>query len=86
MTLTLATKYMPATNTRGARIKVTPAIGKTFSIPYPYELSGQCCHGAAVREWLNKFGYADQWVEFVVGDNIGGGYVYIQSTSGTVKI
>lgn len=80
MSLTLTTKYLGATNTRGSRIKVTPAFGQSLTIPYPYELSGQSCHGAAVREWLNKFGFADEWIKFQVGDGIGGGYVFVQVT------
>lgn len=81
MSLTITTKYYGATNTRGARIQATPAFGKSVSIPYPYELSGVAAHNAAVRAWLDKFGYKDKQLDFIVGDGIGGGYMYIAKTS-----
>ena len=80
MSLTITTKYYGATNTRGARIQATPAFGKSVSIPYPYELSGVAAHNAAVRAWLDKFGYKDNQLDFIVGDGIGGGYMYIAKT------
>jgi hypothetical protein len=81
--LTITTKYYGATNTRGARIQATPAFGKSVSIPYPYELSGQAVHDAAVRAWLDKYGYKDKQLNFTVGDGIGGGKMYIASTEAT---
>jgi hypothetical protein len=81
--LTLHTKYYGATNTRGARIQATPAFGKSVSIPYPYELSGQAVHDAAVRAWLDKYGYKDKQLNLTVGDGIGGGKMYIASTEAT---
>lgn len=48
---TVTTKYLPATNTRGARIKVSSWLGnKTFS----YDYSASCAHEAAFNEWLNE--------------------------------
>lgn len=81
--LTITTKYYGATNTRGARIQATPAFGKSLSIPYPYELSGQAVHDAAVRAWLDKYGYQGKQLNFTVGDGIGGGKMYIASTEAT---
>lgn len=46
---TVTTKYLPATNTRGARIKVSSWLGnKTFS----YDHAASCAHEAAFNEWL----------------------------------
>lgn len=48
---TVTTKYLPATNTRGARIKVSSWLGnKTFSFDY----AANCAHEAAFNEWLNE--------------------------------
>lgn len=46
---TVITKFLPPTNTRGARIKVTgPALTKTFS----YEYGKDEPHKAAFDQWL----------------------------------
>lgn len=46
---TVTTKYLPATNTRGSRIKVSSWLGnKTFS----YDYLANCAHEAAFNEWL----------------------------------
>jgi hypothetical protein len=42
------TKYLPATNSRGSRIKATCDAG-SITIPYPYELSGDEVHRAAAK-------------------------------------
>jgi hypothetical protein len=52
-------KYLPATNTRGSRIKATCERG-SITIPYPYELSGDECHREAVRKLVAKFIAEDQ--------------------------
>ena len=44
----IQTKYLPATNTRGSRIKATCDRG-SITIPYPRELSGDEVHREAVR-------------------------------------
>jgi hypothetical protein len=49
----IRTKYIPATNTAGARIKAT-SCGKTKSISYPYELSGEAVHRLAAWIWVQK--------------------------------
>lgn len=47
------TKYIPATNSRGSRIKAT--MGKdSLTIPYPYQLSGGECHREAARKLQAK--------------------------------
>lgn len=49
----IRTKYIPATNTKGARIKATFA-NRTKSIPYPYELSGEAVHKKAAWAWVEQ--------------------------------
>jgi len=48
MTTTIRTKYIGPTNTTGARIRATGA-GRSRSISYPYELSGEAVHRAAAE-------------------------------------
>ena len=50
----IETKYLPATNTRGSRIKATCERG-SITIPYPHELSGDACHIAAADTLVAKF-------------------------------
>lgn len=50
----IITKYLPATNFRGARIKASCERG-SLTISYPYELSGNACHIAAVDALVSKF-------------------------------
>lgn len=83
MSITITTKYYGATNTRGARIKATPAFGQSVSIPYPYELSGVAVHAEAVKAWLKKFGYSNP-IHFHVGDAVGGGFVFIANSDVSV--
>ena len=49
----IRTKYIPATDTTGAKIKATFA-NRTKSIPYPYELSGEEVHKKAAWAWVEK--------------------------------
>lgn len=78
MTFTITTKYMPATNTSGSRIKATISYGKSASISYPYELSGRECHDAAVRECLKRNHLDHLPHRFAIGDNPNGqGYIYL---------
>jgi hypothetical protein len=50
----IQTKYLPATNTLGSRIKAKCGRG-SITIPYPYELSGDECHREAVRQLVAQF-------------------------------
>jgi hypothetical protein len=47
-------KYLPATNNRGSRIKATCERG-SVTIPYPHELSGDEVHRESVRQLVAKF-------------------------------
>ena len=49
MAQAIVTKFYGATNTRGARIKVTSWQGSKF---YSYDYSASCPHKAAFEQWL----------------------------------
>ena len=51
MLILIRTKYTPATDTAGAKIRATFA-NRTKSIPYPYELSGEAVHKKAALAWV----------------------------------
>lgn len=50
----IQTKYLPATNTRGSRIKATCERG-SITIDYPHDLSGDEVHREAVRHLIARF-------------------------------
>ena len=52
----IVTKYLPATNTRGSRIKATCA-GGSITTPYDYELDIDAQHHAAAIGLCNKLGW-----------------------------
>lgn len=71
------TKYMPATNTRGSRIKAYTHSGFTASIPYPHDLSFEMGHFAAVQELVRKHGLDWDLSDMRYGDSADGrGYVF----------
>ena len=51
--LAVTTKYIPATNTRGSRIKAE-ADKFTVTIPYPHDLNGHEVHFRAVAALIEK--------------------------------
>jgi len=63
--MNIKTKYLPPTNTKGARIKATCELG-TATISYPYELSGDACHQAAVDALMKKFKTLTQY-RWIIG-------------------
>ena len=84
----IITKYIGPTNSRGARIKAECARGKIF-FSYPYELSGEAVHRAAVYELVHRFTEEDAkqcgapkhrnpWLRaFVTGQIPSGEYVHV---------
>ena len=49
----IITKYLPATNSRGSRIKATCSSG-SVTIPYPHDLRGQAVNRAAADALVAK--------------------------------
>jgi hypothetical protein len=73
--IAIETKYIPATNTKGSRIKAFTSSGLSFTIPYPYGLSDEKAHFAAVKAMVAAKGY--DW--YLGGMRYGGtknGYVF----------
>lgn len=52
-------KYLPANDTRGSRIKAKCARG-SITIPFPHELTGDAIHRAAVLALVTRFLDEDQ--------------------------
>lgn len=50
----IQTKYLPATNYRGSRVKATCERG-SITIDYPHELSGDAVHIAAADALVARF-------------------------------
>ena len=50
----IITKYLPATNFRGSRIKASCERG-SITVSYPHELSGEACHVFAVDALIVRF-------------------------------
>jgi hypothetical protein len=50
----IQTKYLPATESNGSRIKAKCARG-SITIPFPYELIGDEVHRAAVHALVTRF-------------------------------
>ena len=55
----IKTKYIPATETKGSRIKATAA-SKSLYLPYPHELSGQAVYRAAAEALAQKLGWSGE--------------------------
>jgi hypothetical protein len=62
----IITKYLPATNTRGSRIKASAEGVPSIVIPYPYELSGEEVHKRAALTLCAKYG----WNHSLVGGGL----------------
>lgn len=60
MKILIKTKYIGATDTRGARI-IAKALGKQASIPFPYELSGEEVHRKAAWAWVERHLTRNGW-------------------------
>ena len=73
----IKTKYLPATNSRGSRIKATCDAG-SVTIPYPHEFSGQATHRATVEALLVKLGWNDSGYGGLLGVGLpDGGYYFV---------
>lgn len=69
------TKYIPATNHNGARIRAKFGIGGgAISIPYPHHLHGESVHELAANALIDKF---NPDLLLIESADIIGGYVFI---------
>jgi len=55
----IRTKYIPATESKGSRIKASAYAGSLY-IPYPHELSGQAVYRAAAEALAAKMGWSGE--------------------------
>jgi hypothetical protein len=74
VTQAIETRYLRATNTKGARIKATAWAG-SVTVPYDHALNTDANHKAAADALIAKMG----WIgEFAQGGNVkGDGYVFV---------
>ena len=52
--IAIQTKYIPASNTRGSRIKAWASNGFSVTIPYPHQFSFEACYFQAVKALIEK--------------------------------
>jgi len=80
--IAIHTKFLGATNTRGAKIKAYTANwgntrGLSATVSYPYGLSGAACHFEAVKELVKKHDLDWNINDMVYGDSVDGkGYCF----------
>ncbi len=73
----ISTKYLPATNTRGSRIKAHDSDGHSVTIGYPHELSGAAVHAKAAVSLCLKMG----WEGDLISGGTKDGYVFVFAES-----
>jgi hypothetical protein len=77
MMIAIHTKYIPASSTRGSRIKAYTSTGKQATISYPYELSFEMSHFQAVKALVENNGLDWNLADMRYGDSADGkGYVF----------
>ena len=70
-------RYIPATNTRGFRIKASCAAG-TLTIPHPSSLSGQAAYRVAAEALATKLGWTGPHYGALIGGCLpNGGYCFV---------
>lgn len=75
--IAIYTKYLPATNTKGSRIKAYTATGFSASVSYPHELSYELAHFEAVKALVEKHKLDWPLENMRFGDSADGrGYVF----------
>lgn len=65
--------YLPATNTRGSRIKAYTEGNNSITISYSHELSGEAVFKEAAIQLCQKM----NWPTELIGGGIKGGYVFV---------
>jgi len=77
----IVTKYLPATDTKGSRIKAT-CEGGSVTIGYPHELhQGQPAHRAAAQALAAKFNWPYKYLGAALPRNAGYVFVPVHSWS-----
>jgi hypothetical protein len=75
--IAIHTKCLPATNTRGTRIKAYTVSGFSVTIAYPHKYSYELAHFEAVKELVKKHKLDWDLTNMRYGDSADGrGYVF----------
>src|SRR5262250_1307976 len=69
----ITTKYLPATNTRGGRIKATAQAG-SITIEWDHRLNLERNHAAAAKALARKLGWTGRWMG---GGLPGSGFAFV---------
>lgn len=70
----ITTKFIPATDTRGSRVKAT-ANGGTVTLDYDHAMNGDENHTEAARQLADRLNWRGQW--FSGGLPNEGGYCFV---------
>jgi hypothetical protein len=74
ITQAIETKYLAATNIKGARVKAS-AWGGSATVPYDYALNTEGAHRAAAEALIAKLGWTGTFAQG--GNAKGDGYVFV---------
>ena len=74
----IITKYIPATDSKGSRIKATAEGVKSLSIPYPHELNSEEGHKLAASLLCERMEWKGELVSGGLPDQSGFAHCFIQ--------
>lgn len=77
----ITTKFLGATNHRGARIQAKTGSGITKSFPYTYELNIEGEHSNAAEQMAKHMGWSGE----LIGGGIDSGFAWVFTNRETVK-
>ena len=80
----IETKYIPASNYRGSRIKAYAEGVKALTIPYPHELSGSAVHAAAAVALARRMNWKGVLVAGGKADQSGEVFCFLDSDQFTI--
>lgn len=75
----IITKYLPATNTRGSRVKATAASGLSITIEWDYAIDIEENHTQAAKALCKKLG----WTNELVSGGLKTGYAFVMLPKGS---
>lgn len=70
----ITTKFLPATNTRGSRIRASAQDG-SVTVGYNHALGSDPNHDEAAKALIAKLGWGGKWVRGALPDGKGNAYV-----------
>lgn len=79
----ISTKYVGASNTRGARIKATSASGISVMVPFDYGMATEVeAHGLAAQALAKKLG----WSGVMVAGSTKDGHVFVFDSGYKIRL